>query len=225
MTTTQEMCTSMQRLCRYAVLEELRQSFGVVLDGEPYTVATDSCVLVAVAGECDVSASIADGVVGLLTVSRYSWRQISLAALRAWAGEPVWDAPCDTCDGGSTCGDCGGRGRVPCTCPECWDEYTRECSACKGAGQGTDLANPVPCPDCLDTRRVPTVPIRPGRVFDMVIDCELLGRALACVDDGPLCGLATHNNTLVLRHPQWQVLLRGMESTVTPEGAAFDVEA
>lgn len=160
----------------------LKVPYAVELGGILWSVATNGKYLVAVQGqagrvlqEMDKQMSLYKATVDYLTKTNIG-RTVKLDDLRQWAGPATWpkEIPCDGCKGEKqvVCKHCEGTGENEYTeCEECGHSHVCVCACC--------LKGKVECDGCDGSGRQDwRPPMRPGDLRGLVVDQELLARAL-----------------------------------------------
>ncbi|MEJ7730500.1 MAG: hypothetical protein WKG00_14925 [Polyangiaceae bacterium] len=199
----------------------------LLVDGEPWTVATDGHRLVAVRGHVE-GARPSNGKITnaheMLALPSTSV-EVRTDVLRAWAKGAADTRPCD-CDGKAVkCDECRGTGGVECACDCGAASHDVDCEECAGTGR-------LDC-DCVGGR----VPAEKdprhllGRVYNRNLVPALLALAPEQVRAGLWPVLGQDHEALVLWGDDWRGVvmplhgLSAAEHGDCPIGAAFTEDA
>jgi len=213
----------MKRLCNPKVKEDeiTHHPMRVVIGETPYAVATDGAMLVAVRADSDLepagrhAATIEENFREYLE-GEPKGKPIDLASLKEWCGGPNWpgDKDCPECKGKgrATCDVCDGVGYVTHTCDYCDHEHEGRCLDCDGSGE-------MECDRCGGSGKDGYVPpTRPGWLGDMLVNRELLARALDRFSDRTVHVDESIDRraypTVVVYGPDWRVILMGMRPSL-----------
>ena len=229
---------AMQTLAATARRDDLALPVVVEADGGSCAVATDGNVLVAVRSDGDqIDHLRRPGRLEREMRERIeevpeNMRTVLFADLVAWAGAPTWLRPCESCDqdaiafmpGFVRCDDCEGSGKVECVPSDTAtgicehdrkEKHTALCDGCTGTGH-------VACVVC-DGKGTTNRPakrygwIRPS----VLVNRELLARALACVEPTECVVLGSSNEALepvFVLGADWRIVLM----PVRPDGTDKD---
>lgn len=145
----------LNRLCAIDGRVHLEKPFKVVVDGRPWSVATNGSLMLGFAGAIEgieaAEKGLAASVAGFLSSALKARTDCNLASLRAFAGDPVYRQE-------NTCTTCRGTGKL-CTCGECV------------------------CEDC-DQGKVTILPAhREVFVLDRLCDAALVGQLFGGIKD------------------------------------------
>lgn len=133
----------------------------------------------------------------------------AMSELRAWLGpaHPPGSACRECRNGAVVCPRCGGTGWVVSRCPECGHARDEVCSKCAGTGW-------CRCLSCggLGAVSIHRPPRRPGMVFGVAVNQELLARAAAMFPRGGRVGVGVVRSLelVFLRRPEMTVAVAGL---------------
>lgn len=171
-----------------------RRPYSIAVDGAPWTIATDACVLAAVGGEvAEPNPAAGDGPTVVLRAALDArGTPIDVPALRAFCGEPP--------------------PAIVTPCPRCGRE-ARHSDWRTGVSRGGAVADSSWCETC-DNDGWLFQPPRRVIVRGGTLDANPLARALACVDGGAVASWAyapvKGGQMFALRGEGWVIALMAL---------------
>lgn len=210
---------AMRCLAATARSDDLSLPVVVEADGRSCAVATDGRVLVAVTTDGDQIDELRRP--GRLERSMREFieevprdiRLVELQRLVAWAGEPTWVRACETCEARTfvVCEDCNGDKAVECMPADTFDgvcehglktRHKAACEPCQGEGR-------INCACGSGTTAQPAQ--RYGWIGNVLVNRELLARALACVERDASVALGFGQGqglaSVILAGESWRIVL------------------